>query len=155
MHGYNMAGVLGEFALTYWAQTHGNIAEEMYRAMATLKGFWIKLGQYISTRNDLALPVYVAKFKSFQDENGAAPFAEIKECVERELGCSMETVFASFETECLASASIAQVHAAVLRPEYAVPYSGRLSSPPPLGSLSSGWRKVAVKVQHKVRAEAV
>ena len=35
-----------EFYCLHWAQTHATIAEDMYRAMATLKGFWIKLGQY-------------------------------------------------------------------------------------------------------------
>ena len=63
----------------------------------------------ISTRHDIALPVYTEKFTSFQDANCSAPFEEIRATVEASLGCPLEEVFASFEEECIASASIAQV----------------------------------------------
>ena len=46
--------------------------------VSTLRGFWVKLGQYISTRSDIAPPVYTTKFKVFQDDNASAPFAEIR-----------------------------------------------------------------------------
>jgi hypothetical protein len=35
----------GEFALHIWETTHARIAEDMYRTMATLRGFWVKFGQ--------------------------------------------------------------------------------------------------------------
>ena len=81
----------------------------------------------ISTRHDIALPVYTEKFTSFQDANCSAPFEEIKATVEASLGCPLEEVFASFEEESIASASIAQVC---------------LTTAPPLLSLRSDDRKV-------------
>lgn len=36
-----------------YANTHAAIAEDMYMTMSQLRGFWVKLGQYISTRADM------------------------------------------------------------------------------------------------------
>ena len=87
----------GEYSKALFTNTHAAMAEDMYRVVSTLRGFWVKLGQYISTRSDIAPPVYTTKFKVFQDDNASAPFAEIKQTVEEELGCPLEQVFESFE----------------------------------------------------------
>lgn len=36
-----------------YTNTHAAIAEDMYMTMSQLRGFWVKLGQYISTRADM------------------------------------------------------------------------------------------------------
>jgi predicted unusual protein kinase regulating ubiquinone biosynthesis (AarF/ABC1/UbiB family) len=74
---------------------------------------------------------------------------EIRATVERELGCALDEVFESFETKCLASASIAQVHSAVLRPEWAV------AREKTGGGGGEPWVHVAVKVQHKDIAQTL
>ena len=57
----------------------------------------------------------VAEFKSCRDRVPPEPFSHVRQVVEQELGAPLETVFARFDPTPLASASIAQVHAATLR----------------------------------------
>ncbi|HLN63280.1 MAG TPA: AarF/UbiB family protein, partial [Symbiobacteriaceae bacterium] len=87
-----------------------------------LHGLIIKVGQFLSARADVLPESFTAELASLQDAVPAAPFAAIRRRVEAELGAPLETVFASFEEGALASASLGQVHRAVLRegPEVAV-----------------------------------
>ncbi|MEW5762749.1 MAG: AarF/ABC1/UbiB kinase family protein [Bacillota bacterium] len=75
---------------------------------------FIKLGQLLSTRADLLPEEYVRELEKLQDAVPPFPFAEARRQVERELGRPLEDVFADFRRECLAAASIAQVHRARL-----------------------------------------
>ena len=77
---------------------------------------FVKLGQIMSTRPDLIPEDILVELKKLQDEVPAEPFEVIRAQVERELGCSLSDVYESFEETPLASASIAQVHRARLRP---------------------------------------
>jgi len=76
---------------------------------------FVKLGQIMSTRPDLIPEDILAELKKLQDDVPPVPFEAIREQVERELGCELTDVFESFEERPLASASIAQVHRALLR----------------------------------------
>jgi ubiquinone biosynthesis protein len=83
-------------------------------ALEDLGPIFIKLGQTLSTRPDLVPPALVKELSYLQDrvppfENEAA-----KRLIEEALGKSTEEIFKSFEPKPLASASIAQVHAATL-----------------------------------------
>jgi ubiquinone biosynthesis protein len=75
---------------------------------------FIKLGQIASTRNDLLPPEFVNELKKLQDEVPAVPFADVREQIETGLGATIEESFLSFEEKPLATASIGQVHRAVL-----------------------------------------
>jgi ubiquinone biosynthesis protein len=83
-------------------------------AMEELGATFIKLGQLLSTRPDLLPPEYVVEFAKLQDE--APPFDSdsVLEVIESELGQPVEALFAQFDREPLAAASIGQVHAARL-----------------------------------------
>jgi ubiquinone biosynthesis protein len=74
----------------------------------------IKLGQILSTRADLLPPAYIAELAKLHDRVPPVPAAVIREVIEREFGQPVEAVFARFDDEPLASASIGQVHAASL-----------------------------------------
>lgn len=76
---------------------------------------YVKLGQVLSTRPDLLPPIYVAELEHLQDDVGAVCVEEIESTIERELGARIPKLFASFDPEPLASASLGQVHAAELR----------------------------------------
>ena len=75
---------------------------------------FIKLGQIASTRADVLPPDLILELKKLQDDVPAVPFEEIKEVIETSLGASLEELYKSFDPKPLATASIGQVHRAVL-----------------------------------------
>jgi len=76
---------------------------------------YIKLGQFIASSPTLFPAEYVTEFQKCLDQTPSVSFDVIRQIVETELGMSLEDVFESVDPVPLASASIAQVHAAVLR----------------------------------------
>jgi ubiquinone biosynthesis protein len=84
------------------------------QALEDLGPIFVKFGQSVSTRQDL-LPADIGmELTKLQDEVPPFPAEQALEEVERSFGAPAETVFASFDREALAAASIAQVHAARL-----------------------------------------
>ena len=75
----------------------------------TLGPTFIKLGQLLSTRPDVAPPEYVDVLSTLQDEVPPADWAAAKEVLEAELGPVDET----FDTEAISGASLGQVYRAV------------------------------------------
>jgi len=85
------------------------------RALERLGPIFVKFGQVLSTRRDL-LPLDVAdELAKLQDRVPPFPGAQSVAMVEQAFGRRLDEVFASFDAEPVASASIAQVHFATLR----------------------------------------
>jgi ubiquinone biosynthesis protein len=85
------------------------------RALEDLGPIFVKFGQVLSTRRDL-LPTDVAdELAKLQDRVPPFPSDIARREIERGLGRPIDAVFNDFENEPVASASIAQVHFAVLR----------------------------------------
>lgn len=76
---------------------------------------FVKFGQILSNRPDLLPAELVAEFEKLQDRVPPVPANIARNVVETELNKSVEVLFASFDPEPFASASIAQVHKAVLK----------------------------------------
>ena len=89
-------------------------AVRLRRSLEDLGPIFIKFGQLISTRRDLVPPDIADELSRLQDAVPPFPAAEARAIVERALGKPVEQLFASFEAAPLASASVAQVHAATL-----------------------------------------
>jgi ubiquinone biosynthesis protein len=89
--------------------------EQIRLALEDLGPVFIKLGQMLSTRRDMLDEDIADELAKLQDN--VAPFSpqKAREIIERELGQSINDVFQTFEDKPLASASIAQVHSAILR----------------------------------------
>ena len=112
-------------------------AKQAAQVLGTLRGLAAKVGQ-MASYVDGVVPeahrdAYEASMKTLQAAAPRSSSAEIRVCVEKELGAPIDKLFAGWNDDPLASASIGQVHVATL----------------PDG------REVAVKVQHPGIVEAV
>ena len=88
-------------------------------ALEALGPIFIKFGQILSTRPDLIPEDIVHELKQLQDNVPPFPSDKAMAMIEEQLGQSISELFAEFSEQPLASASIAQVHAARLFPEHA------------------------------------
>jgi predicted unusual protein kinase regulating ubiquinone biosynthesis (AarF/ABC1/UbiB family) len=96
------------------APLHAAAAEAILATALRLRGVIIKLCQAIATRADVFPPEFVERLKECHDAVPPKPFAVVREAVERELGKPIGAVFSEFAETPIASASLAQVHAARL-----------------------------------------
>ncbi len=90
-------------------------AVRIRRALEDLGPIFVKFGQIISTRPDLLPEDIAEELASLQDRVPPFPGKEARRIVERELKCKLDELFSEFSEEPIASASIAQVHAARLK----------------------------------------
>jgi ubiquinone biosynthesis protein len=98
-------GVVGDRPATREA------AQEFRKGLEELGTTYVKLGQLLSSRPDLLPDVYIEELSKLVDAAPPVPFERIRQTIDEELGVD---TFARIDEEPLASASIAQVHAALL-----------------------------------------
>jgi ubiquinone biosynthesis protein len=89
--------------------------ERLRAALEELGPIFVKFGQILSTRRDLLPPDVADALALLRDRVAPFPGAEARRIIEAQLGRSIETLYTEFDETPLASASIAQVHAARLR----------------------------------------
>lgn len=157
-----------------WLPQHERAGKAMFDLASSLSGFYLKVGQFLNVREDfVALPVCKA-LRPLQESVRPMAAAEVRATLE-DAFCggpgsrfsSLEDIFESIDLEKpLGSASVAQVHAAVLKPELyrffededaedddgdAFPERGRRRTwkKKKLAVLPSDDRRVAVKVQRR------
>lgn len=89
-------------------------AERVRLVLQDLGPSFIKLGQIASTRPDVLPADVITELKKLQDDVRPVPFEDVKKVIETSLGAPLEKIFVSFDEKPLASASIGQVHRAVI-----------------------------------------
>ena len=80
----------------------------------TCGGGYVKVGQLLATRYDLLRADYTEELGKLLDSLPPVPTAKIIRVIEEELGRPLADVFVVFEPQPIATASLAQVHGAVL-----------------------------------------
>ncbi len=103
------------FAPWHWIpRAEGSRGRRIRSALEDLGPIFVKFGQILSTRRDLLPDDIAEELARLQDRVPPFSSREARAIIERAYGCPLAEVFAEFEDTPLASASIAQVHAARL-----------------------------------------
>jgi predicted unusual protein kinase regulating ubiquinone biosynthesis (AarF/ABC1/UbiB family) len=105
---------------------HRRNAQRVERTILELNGLFIKVGQLISILTNFLPQEFRSGLERLQDQVPTRPFIQIVDRIRMEFGREPEELFAWFNPQPIASASLAQVHEALLK----------------------DGRRVAVKVQH-------
>ncbi|MFI7064016.1 ABC1 kinase family protein [Kribbella sp. NPDC050124] len=96
------------------AANQAELARSLRLALDEAGVTFVKLGQVLSTRSDI-IPASVAdELSRLQDQVSPAPWPDIESVLTDELGAPPLQLYADFDTEPLAAASVAQVHKARL-----------------------------------------
>lgn len=98
-----------------WAVAHRRNAARALVIMRNLRGLWVKMGQYLSSRPDIMPDQYIDQFSTLQDSMPARPLSEVRTTIEEDLGKPVDSLFARLDDEALAAASIGQVHRGILQ----------------------------------------
>ncbi len=112
---------LGGAILTWGIRDRGTptsrsgLSRRLRPAFERLGPTYIKLGQIISSGEGIFPEELVEEFRLLRDRVPPEPFAAVRRTLEEDLGRPLGEVFVSFDRTPIASASIAQVHAATLR----------------------------------------
>jgi len=88
--------------------------QRLRQALEELGPTFVKLGQMLSTRDDLLPPAWTAELARLHSSAAPVPFEKLLPIIERAIGAAPSDVFLDLEREPFGAASIAQVHRARL-----------------------------------------
>lgn len=101
---------------------HTKYSQPSLDVILHLRGLYVKIGQILSSRPDFMPKQYVEKFSELQDSIPQLPLSEIESIVrmslKKEKGLNYDDVFEFMDPIALGSASIGQVHKAVIRDQW-------------------------------------
>lgn len=105
---------VGSTLLRHAVRRRDPLPRRLRDAFAELGPTYVKVGQVIASSPGLFPAEWAEEFGALRDRVPPFPVAEARKIIEEELGRPVDAIFATFEDEPLAAASIAQVHGATL-----------------------------------------
>ena len=84
-------------------------------ALEELGPTFVKMGQILSSRDDLIPKEYCQEFQKLKHSVKPMPYEKVEEILTREYDCALEEIFLEMDQNPVGSASIAQVHKAKLK----------------------------------------
>ena len=114
LHLFRLYAYVLRLAPWRWRQTRAPRGERLRLALEELGPIFIKFGQMLSARPDLVPEDIVGELSRLQDQVPPFPGEQAVALIEAAYGMSLAQAFRSFDTTPVASASVAQVHFAIL-----------------------------------------
>ena len=96
------------------SQNFDQSPEELVNDLKEMGSTYVKLGQLLSTRPDLLPTAYLRALSDLQDNVESIDFNSIRKIIEEELHDDLYTIYRVFDEIPIATASIGQVHKAIL-----------------------------------------
>ncbi len=104
-----------DWVVVQMRRVHLRNARRLEARICELQGLFIKVGQLISIMSNFLPEEFRKELEGLQDAVPPRPYQDIEARIREELGAGPDELFASFERQPIASASIGQVHAARMR----------------------------------------
>lgn len=96
-------------------ELHARNADRLFYLLTTNKGLYVKMGQVLALQGSNFPPVYQEKFAQLFDNAPQDTEEQVRTTFRQDFGTDPEEIFDTFDFNCIASASIAQVYKATLK----------------------------------------
>lgn len=100
---------------TQWSECHTRSAKKLLDLCCSNGGVFVKVGQHIGALDYVVPPEYCDVLKVLHSRAPESSMDQVKRVIKEELGRPLEEIFSQFDEMPLGTASLAQVHKAVLR----------------------------------------
>lgn len=137
--------------LELWSVVHKRNAEKMLVKIQKLEGFWVKVGQYVSSRGDVMPLEYLETLGVLQDSMPPKSWADTWQTIVEEIGedPALLARIQSIDRTPLSTASLAQVHKAVLKIPITTPTTTNGYEEAEQEQQQFRYHDVVLKVQHR------